>query len=439
MNNLRAKPGAWSALRATASAALCLAAAPAMAQDIGRPLTGTIAPDPNPYSIGVSQGFSHDSNVYRIPSGPSDTYSSTSIFGAFDQRISRQRVFGRAAASVNRYQDEKQLNNTSYDLAAGADLETIENISGNLTLGISRNLTAPVAAVGVPTATRNVAQTERIDGRLRWGGVSLFTIEGSAGYVRLDYSAPQFVSSETRQTSGSLGLFYRPGAFLRVGAAGRFTRTRTPNAVLDPVSGSYQSNTTDGKNLDLLADYVFSDLLRTSARVSYTRQTNSAVAGADFSGLTGSLGVTWRPGAKTTVQFDASRDAGFEAATMTRYVLTQTGTGLALTPVPAIYENNRVTNSASLGMSYAATAKIGAAARMYYTRARIVSAVGTAVGTTNDSVDVSKGASLSVSYEITRAWGASCSVAHENRNVSGSVAYSYKVDVVGCATQFTWR
>ncbi|MGZ8259659.1 MAG: hypothetical protein ACXWUL_03800, partial [Caldimonas sp.] len=181
-----------------------------------------MSPDPNPYYIGVSQGFTHDSNVYRIPSGPSDIYSSTSVFGGFDQPISRQRVFGRASVSLHRYQDEDRLDNTSYDLSAGANLETIENISGNLNLGLSQSLVAPPANVGVPTAVRNKAQTQRVDGRVRWGGASLLTLEGSAGYERLDYSAPEYDRSETRETTTSIGLFYRPGAFLRVGVAARF-------------------------------------------------------------------------------------------------------------------------------------------------------------------------------------------------------------------------
>jgi hypothetical protein len=440
MHNRRSKP--WQCVRGarrTASgAALCLAAMPAVAQD-AVPFTGRIAPDPNPYYLGVSQGFTHDTNVYRIPDGPGDNFSSTSVFGGFNQPISRQRVFGRAGVAVNRYFDESQLNNTSYDLSTGAELATIENISGGLNLGLSRNLAAPAAAAGVPTAVRNIAQTQHADLRVRWGGVSLLTLEGGVGYVRLDYSAPEYVSSESRETTGSLALYYRPGAFLRVGVGGRFERTRTPKAVLDPVTGDYQSNITNGRNLDLLADYAFSQILQSNARVSYTRQTNSSIAGADFSGLTGSLGVTWRPGAKTTVQLDAARDAGFEAASQTRYAAVQSGTGVILTPVSALYENNRVTNSFALGVSYAATAKIGAGARLHYTRANLVSAVGTAAGTTNDSTDVSKSASLSVSYEITRAWGASCSATHETREVSGAVVYSYRVNTLGCATQFTWR
>jgi Uncharacterized protein conserved in bacteria (DUF2320). len=120
------------------------------------------------------------------------------------------------------------------------------------------------------------------------------------------------VSSETRRTNGSLALYYRPGAALRLGVAGRVNRTRTPSALLDPATGTYEPNTATGRNVDLLVDYEFSSLLSTNARVSYTRQTNSNITGADFSGLTGGLGVRWQPTAKIAVRLDASRDAGLE-------------------------------------------------------------------------------------------------------------------------------
>ena len=161
-----------SAVRAMSGAALCLAVAPAIAQDAGKPSTGTVATEPNPYYVGVGQGFTHDSNVYRIPSGPGDTYSSTTLFGGFDQPISRQRVFGSAGVSLNRYFNEQPLNNTSYDFQLGANLATIENISGNVNLGLTQNLAAPISGPNVPTAVSNLVTTQRANGLLRWGGPS---------------------------------------------------------------------------------------------------------------------------------------------------------------------------------------------------------------------------------------------------------------------------
>jgi hypothetical protein len=245
------------------------------------------------------------------------------------------------------------------------------------------------------------------------------------------------VTSESRETTGSIALYYNTGASLRVGVAGRFDRGYTPSSLLDPTTGTYRPNTTDSNNVDLLVDYSIDPLVKTNLRLSYTNQTNTLLASSDFSGVTGSLAVNWQPTAKTGVSFDISRVAGFEANSLTRYAIAQSGTGLILTPVPVVYQNNRVTDSAGLGVNYAATAKISASAGLRYTRARLAAAIAS-LGIPQD-VDVSKTASLSLNYAITRAWGASCSVAYEARDVNVLVSYSYTANVFGCATQFTWH
>ena len=179
---------------------------------------GGMAPDPNPYYVGVGQGFTHDSNVYRISGGPSDTYSTTSLLGGINQRFGRQRVFGSANVADNRYFSQDQLNNVSYGIAAGIDWETIKSLSGNLNVGLNRNLSAPVTTAS--TAQRNLATTENVDARVRWGGASILTLEGALGYSQIKYSAPQSVVSESSQDSGGLTLFYRPGGPLSLGLGG---------------------------------------------------------------------------------------------------------------------------------------------------------------------------------------------------------------------------
>lgn len=473
MNEELPRLACGGALFGACAAAFCLSFTPARAQDTGAPSSAPGAttapaqpttpsqpstpsqpaaptqrggpalpnaaytPDPNPYYIGVGQGFTHDSNVYRIPSGLADTYSSTTVFGGFDQPISRQRVFGRAAVSLNRYFDEQRLNNTSYNFELGADLATIENISGNLDASINRNLAAPTSGLNQPTAVSNIATTQQASGRLRWGGPSLLTLEGSLGYVAVDYSAPQYVTSESNETTASIALFYRPGALVRVGLAGRFDRTRTPKAIVDPVDGTFRSNNTDGNNLDLLVDYTPDAALTTNARLSYTRQTNSLLKLSDFSGFTGSLAISWQPTAKTAVRFDAGRDVGFQLSSVNQYVVVQSGTGLTLTPVAVAYQNNRVTDSAGLGVAYSATAKVSASAGLHYTRGRLVAAVEAGIG--SGFVDIAKTATASVNYAINRAWNANCSIAYETRDVTSLASYSYTANVIGCATQFVWH
>lgn len=421
-------------------ALLGLAAVSASAQTAA-PAATAPASEPNPYYIGASQALTHDSNVFRTPGGPSDNYSSTSLLGGFDQPIGRQRIFGNANVSANRYQDQTQLDNTSYNLAAGLDWSTIESLSGNLNVALSQNLAAPAASGVQPVQHRNLAQTESIGATARWGGASLFTLEGTLGYAKVDYSAPEYVSSESRQESASLGLYYRPSGLLRLGVAARVNRTESPKAVM-LASGGFQGNTVRGDNLDFLADYQLSGLLSANGRLSYTRQTNSGISNADFSGLTGSLGVTYTATGKITFNLYASRDAGYNSTPFSAQTLAfMAGPTPVFTTVTGLYENNQVTNAAGLGVSYAATAKINVNAGARYARAKLVS---TLVAQSSsqalpDTTDVAKTVFLGANYAVARNWLLACNVAHEARDVSGGVAYSYTANTVGCSARYTWR
>ena len=432
---------AGEALIATAGALLALCGLPAHAQT---PTQGTdtaaAAPNqaPSPYYLGASQGLTHDSNVYRIPSGPSDNYSSTSLLGGFDQRLSRQRVFGTASVSLNRYQDQTQLNSTSYDFAAGLDWETLYNLSGSVNATLGQHLAAPTANVALPQATRNLARLQGVSGVARWGGVSTFTLEGTLGYSSLDYSAPEYVTSESKQEYGSLGVYYRPSPLLRLGVAARLDRTRTPQA-FQQADGSFLPNQVNGRHLDLLADYDLSGGVTANGRLSYTRQTNSNPGQPDFSGITGELRVSYRPTAKIGLSAFAARQAGFDANRTG--IVPATASAPATTPISGLYENNRVTNSFGLAATYAATAKINANAGLSYARARVVSTLSTGSATiaAPEILDVSRGVKLGASYAIARPVLLACTLGHEKRYVVGTVAYAYEANSVSCSGQFTWR
>lgn len=424
---------------ACGAALMSLATAPAQAQAPASEAAPSAAAAGSPYYIGASQGFTHDSNVYRIPSGPDDNYSSTGLSAGFDVPLSRQRLFGTGRADLNRYQREKRLDNTSYDLTAGLNWETIANLSGNVIATLDQHLAAPAAIAAVPQATRNLADRRGVSGLARWGGVSVFTVEGTLGYSSIDYSAPEYVTAESKQEFGSIGAFYRPSPLLRLGIAVRLDRTRTPKAFLQ-ADGSYLPNQINGRHLDLIGEYELSDRLSANARASYTRQTNSIAGRADFSGITGDIRVMYRPTAKIGLSAYAAHQAGFDAS--------QAGTGLAVaavppssTPIAGLYENNRVTDSFGLSTTYAATAKITGTAGVTYARARIASTLTTGSSSlaSPDVIDTVRGATLGASYAIARPWLLACNLGYEKRYVVGAVAYSYEASSVGCSAQFTWR
>jgi len=400
---------------------------------------GGIPVDPNPYYLGVSQAFTHDSNVYRIPDGPADTYSTTSLLGGFDQRIGRQRVYGRAIVSGNRYLNEDTLDNVSYGVTTGIDWETVEHLSGNISASFNQNLASQPASSGIPVATRNVAQTQGIGARIRWGGVSLLTLEAGADYSNLDYSLPQYVTSESSHSSANIYLYYRGGGPLRVGAGFRGDRTYTPQAFLDPATGQYQSTKLTGQHFDVLLDYDVTGQVSADTRLSYTKQTSTGGGNVDFSGFTGNAGLTWQATGKITVRADAAREAGFDAHTYNYFSFTQTGNGLLLTPVVGLYQNNQITTSAGVSLMYAATAKISTTANARYIRAHLSNVDVATAAAAPDTFDVLKVVSLGAGYEITRNWGAACSLGYEKRDVTGAANFSYDAKTITCSTQFTWR
>ncbi len=406
--------------------------------------------DPNPYYVGVGEALTHDSNVYRVPGGRGDNYSSTSVRAGFSQPFSRQRVFGAASASLNRYQDASPLNNTSYALNAGANGETVWHLSGDLNASMARHLSAPTASAAGLAAVRNVADTRNVDAAARWGGVSLLTLEANAGWSSVDYSGVGSDAGDSRQSRAGLSLNVSPGGPLTLGLAGRLNRTQSPHAVVD-AQGLLQSNTVESRSLDILVGYNVSGFVTTSGRVSYTKQTSSGIAAQKFSGLTGGLSVNWRPTSKTALHADASRDAGAGAGVFGNARPALLGSGgaapgaptplSATTPTGALYENNRVTDSIAVGAMHATTAKIAISANARYARARIVAGTGltTAGSSTANTTDTSKLVSIGATYAINRAWNLGCDLSSEWRDVGGGISFAYRATTATCSTQLTLR
>jgi len=409
----------------------CLLGAPAAAQDSGN------AAGPVPWYVGASQGFVYDSNVYHVPRGSGDTYSSTGLFGGFDQRISRQRFHGRASVTLNRYFDERQLDNTSYDFGLGLDWETAASLSGALGVGLRQHLAYPAASAGLPSQDLNLGRTRWVDGRARWGGTSLLTLEGTLRHSSIDYSDEAYASSESSGNSGSLTLYYGSGGPLRLGIGGRYDRTRTPKAGFDPIPAEFISNTATGRHADFFADYDVTGRIKTNLRLSYTEQSNSQVAAADFKGWTGRLAVLWQATGKLAVNAYAARDSGFDSA-FGSTTQVPPGSPPGTPPVTRFYENNRLTYSADLGATYSATAKIDVTAGAHYTRGQLVSTASDALSPV-ESTDRQRLFQVGANYAFLRNASATCRLARELRSVSGGVGYSYDSNSIGCHARYMIR
>ena len=415
----------------------CMLGLPAAAQDTAT--TGFGTSEPLPWYVGVGQGFFHDTNVYRTTGGPSDTYSSTTLYGGFDQLVSRQRLRGRASVSLNRYFDEKPLDNTSYDFSLGLDWETLYSLSGSLNGGIRQNLAYPSRSAGAPTETLNLGQTKWADAVARWGGTSLLTLQGTARYSSIDYSDEGYAARESNSASGALALYYGGGGPLRVGVGGRYERTETPKAAFDPIVPEFISSTTTARHIDFLADYAVTGQVAANMRLSYTDQSSDTLQASDFKGWTGRVGVRWQATGKLAVSAYAARDTGFDSAFSTISVVPP-GSPPGTPPVTALYENNRLTYAADLGVAYSATAKIDVQAGAHYSRANLVTAANDALGITAvESTDRQRLFYLAADYAFIRNGAATCRVERELRDSSGGNVYSYHSTNFGCQARWTFH
>ena len=395
------------------------------------------AEDPSPYFIGVTQTLTHDSNVYRVPNGAGDNYASTGLVGGFDQRIGRQRLFANASVQANKYQDQSNLDNTSYNISGGLDIATIEKLTGGLSVAVSQSLaTANNSNTQAPTNDRNIAQTEQFAARIGWGGDAALTLNSAYSRSHVQYSALAYETSESTQDSVSFGVNYRVGASLGVGSALRLSRTVSPKGTfVSP--GVFDENTAKGQNIDLSVDWRPTALTSTNARLSWTKQSNSRVGDRDFSGLTGSVNASYAPTAKLAFTAGLSRDAGTNSSF---FNLTNANTGAV---TPALSESSQVSNNVALTANYAATAKIGINASAQWRRSNLIDSVTVAgAGAGNERTDDTKSLSLGANYAIARAWSLGCNLAYTKRDVTGNAvvaAFAYSAKTASCTAQFTLR
>jgi len=396
------------------------------------------ADEPNPYYIGASQSLTHDSNVYRVPDGPAGNYSSTTLLGGVDQRISRQRVYATGTLSYNKYFDQSALDNTSYVANAGWDWATLEKLSGTLNVNVNQSLANLNNNGNLLLASNNILNANQASASVRLGGDGLLSLEGFYAYSSLRYSAPQYLSSQSSGSSSSIGVYNRPHADIKLGVAARVTRSVSPYAIaLDTPPGTapeYESNTQDGRNIDLSAEWRTTSQTQVNARLSWTTQTSSASGGNIFSGLTGAFSANYTPTAKLSFNVSASRDAGANGSFF-NFVGTDPSA-----PATGLSNNSRVSALLSLYGAYAATAKVTFSTRLGYNRNKLVNSLTAGDFNSSDGyVEDYGSAALGVSYAAARNVLLSCNLAYQSTRVSGAAGYSYNANTASCLAQVTLR
>jgi hypothetical protein len=370
--------------------------------------TSALAQEQSPYYIGVSQTFSHDSNVYRQPSDEvSETISSTGVLVGFDQPLGRQRLFGDASAQVNRYRNVDALDNKSYAISAGLDWETIEFLSGRLRYS-TRDSLADFGTLGGSTAASD-QNTQQFIATARYGLSSKLSFDAGYEHRRLKYRNPVYEARNFEQDSANAGMRWGTPGLLTFGAAIRVTQGELQTV---PVADELKR-----RDIDLTTTWTPTGFSTLNARISATKETHTLNTSADVSGVTGALTWDYRPTAKLGFTAALTRDTGTETT-----FISSTDTGS--TPLPV--DRSRISNSAQLEARYALTSKISFSGEARRRKGSLATGE-------NDSMT---GYGLGVTYDPTRSVTLGCNVLRESRDAGVTV---YTATTSSCSAQFTLR
>ena len=382
----------------------------------GLALAGLAQAETSPYYLGASLGYTHVSNLYRLPQSQvpnSDDVTSLSLLAGIDKPFGRQRFFADASVRNNAYRRDKSLNNTGYALTAGMDWQAFDKLSGSAVLRSNRNLATYNASTDVDVITeKNIEQNDQAQFNARYGLAGKLSLEGGLAHQRRKYSASAYRLLEYKQNSVSAGLAYRPSSDLRLGVTGRYTDgSGYARVLIFVVPNDYKR-----KDIDLTSNWTASAASTINARLSFSKISNAGSNVRDYSGVTGRISWQWQPTAKLQFSSALARDTVQE-----NYLsVGSTGSG----------EANRVGTSAQLNAVYLLTSKIqlDAGYNLYNVNRS---------GLT-EADDRSHGLNLSVRWSPTRATQLSCQVSRDKRD-SDIATYNYSANSYGCAAQLMLR
>ncbi len=430
---MRIEPLKFARLQVWAAAAVCCTAA----------TPGAWA---GPYALGASQNLSHTSNLLLLPQDQAeptgytraDTLHATTLTAGLDQPLGRQRLFGDFTLRNERYDANSRYNNVGYALNLGADLATVERVTGRLQVGVTRSLASFGLGTGSALVTqRNIQDGSNLEGLLRWGLDTRWTLEAGLGERRvrnaLDVQATRRLDLD--EGHGSLALRWAAGPDLNLALAAQRSRGSYPHAVA--TSGGYEADRYASHTLALDAAYRASAKSRIEARLAHSQTQFDLNQARSFSGLTGSLRWAWSPTAKLNLALRWARETGQDSA-----LLNPSGQRSAFNPTGAALssEDTRSSSAQQLRLDYAASAKLSWVAQWQRTQrhlARQLAVQDAASLRLTEGDETQEGLLLGLRWSPWWRWQMGCDLAQDQRRADVAIGYSYRASKSSCFVQYT--
>jgi hypothetical protein len=395
------------------------------------------AAEPNPYSIGASQTYSHDSNLLRLPDGQdapagfsrSDVLSSTALLGGVDQLIGRQRVFGNLNVRANRFRSNPRYDNSSYSAQAGLDWSTVGRVSGSLTVNANRALQAFTADTFNIVRSTNQETSRSVNAGLTVGLVTLYSLELGLGGLQLQNSSPEAVvkARDFNQANASIGLRLRPSVASSFGISWQAVEGRYPKYRTD-AQGEYQPDRFHSTSPVLTASWAPTGASSLDLRLGRSSTRFDLNQQRDFSGTTGSLVAGWRPTGKTQLTLAYSRDTGQDAYARLTLLFNQ----------PTSLDYSRLTSSLRLLAAHELSAKLSLTASLTRTRRDLTQSLNDPLLPINATGhDATQVLAVGARWNPRRFAVLGCDATQEKRRADGVLTYSYGNRSFSCFGQIT--
>lgn len=390
----------------------------------------------SPYFFGLNQAVTGDTNVFRRADGQPrarDLISSTGILAGIDQPIGRSRLQLNLGANINRFKNNKQLNNNDHDARLQFDWATVERISGDVVAYDRRSLNRYDLSTSEGTATteRDLLRVSGAALRARVGLVTRWTFESGFSYEQSSHSLDALNIRDVRQGSLNVGARYAPSDLWSVRLGGRRTQGEYPNF---RVGGVRQSDDFDRNDVDLSFTYAPTGNSKLDGRISATRESHSQQGQRDSSFVTGLLGYDWILTGKTRLRAQLARDTNAGRSDSDLALVTESS-------------DTQVRDSLALRATWDATAKISVRAGVNHSRRKLdnaftLSANGQTLSSATTERDKTTAINLGATYKPLRGLLLGCQIAHEQRSTDSpntTTTYPFEVNTGTCNLQWVFR
>jgi hypothetical protein len=406
-------------------------------------VSGAAVAQASPWYIGLSQSFNHQSNMLRAIDGTvlapdqskSDTLSTTALIGGLDQAIGRQRLSANASLRNERYAKNDLYDNQGWTASAALDWQTVNRLSGNLSLSSSRSLASfNLQEIGL-VRQRNQETGTSVDTSVRMGIAGPWSLEASLGRRKVDNSLEQAAlqSRNYRQDTGSLGVGWRPSGLLSLRLGLRQTDGRYPQ-FQTRADGTFQADRFRREDVDLFVGWRPSGPSQLDLRISSGKTRYDLAQQRDFTGVTGSFSWNWVPSGKLAINTRYTRDTGQDS-----YSVTVFDRNLGF--VPGTSDYSRVQDLLRIRADWAASAKIGVSASITEANRKLVRTLPPNVF----SRSITTGGERNTQTSLGARWAphrsalVGCDLTSERRRGNGDLGTNLSTEGLSCYGQFTFQ